>query len=254
MSAAVLAMAYNEPVFFPIWQRYYSRFFSPEDIYVIDHETTDGSLDGEGFVRIPVNNPHDDRTWRTRLVERHQRQLLETYDVVVTTDIDEIVAPDPSLGTLGSYLEAFDREFVNCVGYEVLHMRDTEPPLDPTRPILAQRGWWYANPGYNKPIVATEPVRWVPGFHHREDGRIEPDPRLRLVHLHRADFELALERHRVRAERPSDPDDVASGRGYQNRIVDTEAFESWFYGDSCFEAEGVRIEPERIPERWRSLL
>ena len=48
-------MVYNEAVFLPIWLRYYSRFFAPDDIYVLDHESTDGSTSGSGFVRIPVD-------------------------------------------------------------------------------------------------------------------------------------------------------------------------------------------------------
>ena len=33
-------------------------------------------------------------------IERHQHELLERYDVVLVTDVDEIVAPDPEWGTL----------------------------------------------------------------------------------------------------------------------------------------------------------
>jgi len=254
MSSAVVTMVYDEPVFFPLWHRYYSRFFGPADMYVIDHQTTDGSLDEGEFVRMEAEHPSNDRIWRTRLVEDVQRQLLERYDVVLTTDVDEIVAPDPSVGTLADYLRSFEDDFVNCLGYEVLHRTDSEPPLDLGRPILGQRGYWFRNPGYDKPLIATVPIRWVPGFHQREDGLINRDPDLRLIHLHRIDFELCLERHRTRVSRPSDPLDVAAGRGYQNRIVERAPFTEWFYGDSCFEELGVRIAPEPIPLRWKSLL
>jgi len=59
----VLTIVHNEAVFFPIWLRYYSRFFAPDDIYVLDHETTDGSTDGDGFVRIPVEHECVDMRW-----------------------------------------------------------------------------------------------------------------------------------------------------------------------------------------------
>ena len=56
MSRAVLTMVYNESVFLPIWLRYYSRFFAPEDIYVLDHQSDDGSTNGGGFVRVPLEH------------------------------------------------------------------------------------------------------------------------------------------------------------------------------------------------------
>ena len=54
---------HNEAVFLPLWLRYYSRFFAPEDIYVLDNETTDGSTERDGFVRIPVAHDAVDHTW-----------------------------------------------------------------------------------------------------------------------------------------------------------------------------------------------
>ena len=51
-----------------------------------------------------------------------------------------------------------------------------EPPFDPSRKVLDQRGYWFANEIYDKPVLATEPMHWKPGFHRTEDGRM----RLRL--------------------------------------------------------------------------
>ena len=51
---AVVTIVHNEPVFLPLWLRYYSRFFAAEDIYVLDNQSTDGSAGGRGFNRIEV--------------------------------------------------------------------------------------------------------------------------------------------------------------------------------------------------------
>src|SRR6185503_134162 len=61
--SAVITMVHDEAVFLPIWLRYYSRFFAPGDIYVLDNETSDGSTAAGGFVRIPVAHDRVDHTW-----------------------------------------------------------------------------------------------------------------------------------------------------------------------------------------------
>lgn len=154
------------------------------------------------------------------------------------------------MGTLGEYLDRFAEDWVNCLGYELLHMRDREPPLAIDRPILSQRGTWYFNDLYSKPAVATAPLRWHPGFHGRGDYHMQVDPDLRLIHLHRVDYELCRARHRARASRPWAARDAHEGWGKQNFITAEPAFEKWFYDDSCY--PGFEIQPETIPELWRT--
>jgi hypothetical protein len=138
---------------------------------------------------------------------------------------------------------------VTCIGYEILHMRDWEPPFDPARGVLAQRGWWYFNPSYCKPLLARVPMHWHGGMHARTDGLAAEDGCLHLLHLHRMDYDLCLARHRQRSSVPWNPRDRREGWGYQNRIVEPDAFADWFYHDSC--CGGYPICPEPIPHVWR---
>jgi len=249
---AVLTIVHNEPVFLPIWLGYYSRFFDPDDIYVLDHDTTDGSTVRDGFVRIPVSHESIDHTWMVRTIEQHQRELLEDYDVVLVTDVDEIVAPRPECGTLADYLDALlDEEFVTCFGYELIHMVDREGPFDPSRAVLDQRGYWFHNGMYSKPAVTMEPSRWLPGFHAREDGRMELDPDLCLIHLHRMDYEICLARHRYRSGRRWNERDLSENWARQNLIVDEAEFARWFYGDNTLDDREIMVQP--IPAPWRGL-
>ena len=248
-SRAVITIVNNEPVFLPIWLRYYARFFAPQDIYVLDNESTDGTTARGGFRRIPVAHDGLDNMWMVRTVEHLQRELLDRYDVVVFTDVDELIVPVPSVGTLGQYLDRFDEEWVNCIGYEILQERSTEPPLRPEQPIMNQRHHWFYNDAYDKAAVATAPVSWRPGFHGRADGAYNLDPDLRLIHLHRVDYDICLERHRSRSRRPWAELDASKGWGGHNFITEEPEFGRWFYEDSCF--EDLKINLEQIHPIWR---
>jgi hypothetical protein len=251
---AAITIVHNEPVFLPIWLGYYGRFFEPEDLYVLDNDTTDGSTDGDGFVRIPAPHDRADNAWMVQTVERLQHELIEgDYDVVLVTDVDEIITPTPEWGTLGDYIDELDDWWVNAIGYELIHLADREQPLDPSRPILDQRGYWYANGAFNKPAIATGPMSWLPGFHHRSDRQLNYDPDLRLIHLHRMDFELCRARHLSRKDRPWSEVDRRGGFGVNNWPTEEDEFERWFYENSGFEDDGVRIVVERIPESWKGL-
>ncbi len=251
---ALVTIVHNESVFLPIWLRYYSRFFAAQDIYVLDHQSTDGCTAQGAFQRIAVTHDSVDHTWMVQRIEALQHELLKSYELVVVTDVDEIIAPAPALGTLGDYLDRFDEEWVNCLGYELLHLPDREPRLDLNRPILDQRQFWYFNGAYDKAAVATVPMTWRPGFHGRADFQFNPDPDLRLIHLHRMDYGICLQRHRVRGQLPWAPLDAEKRWAVHNQIVDEAQFHQWFTRDSGFEGfAGFSMQVEQIGALWQGL-
>jgi len=245
-------MVHDESVFLPIWLGYYTQFFGCDDIYVFDHDTTDGSTDGAEYHRLPVSHAGVDHAWMVDTIAAMQHELLERYDMVLVTDVDEIVAPDPDWGTLGDYLDQFDEPFVTTQGWDLVHMRDREPPLDWTRPILDQRRYWFRNWAYYKPILATEPCTWFPGFHARRDGGWNPDERLFLLHLHRMDFDYCMRRHRTRHGMRWNEEDFESGMAAHNRIVDEAELERWFYTET--EVPNVPVKIEEMPAKWKRVI
>ena len=244
----------DEAEMLPIWLGYYSRFFAADDIYVIDHDTQDGSTAGPGFHRIPVTNPTYDVTWLLEQVRCVQHELVARYDTVVVCDVDEIIAPDPASATpdLGAYLDRFDEDFISCVGYEVLHRPEHEPPIDLGAPLLAQRGSWFRNPIYDKPLIASEPMDWTPGCHRRADGMNNYDPDLRLIHLHRMDVERCFERHLRMAALTHARRDIEAGRGWHNRIVARADFDRWFHDERSDGEAPMELEP--IEPRWHTVI
>lgn len=244
-------MVYNEAMFLPLWLGYYSRFFKPQDIYVLDNDSTDGSTDREGFVHIPATRDRVDALWTRDTIQALQHDLIGRYDIVLVTDVDEFIAPVPQLGPLGDYLDRFDEEWVNCLGYELLHDKTREPSFDFSRPILSQRHQWFHNGGYDKAVVTSAPLEWRAGFHGRADFQYNLDPDLRLIHLHRMDYEICLARHRSRQDRRWADLDSEKRWARHNQITEDAGFERWFYGDSCF--EGLEIQLEEIQPTWRNV-
>jgi len=247
---ALVTIVHNEPFFLPIWLDYYSRFFASDDIYVLDHDSNDGSTDIGGFHRIPVSHEGVDHKWMLDTVTNLQHELQHRYDTVLVCDVDEIMAPDPRLGDLGAYLDRFDDPFIASVGFEVLHDPTTEPAFDPDRGVMEQRGTWFASSAYNKPVLGTEPLEWISGFHGLADARFNMDPNLYLIHLHRLDYAQCKRRHHLRRNLTWAEDDLARNYAVHNLVHEGDEFDRWF----ATEKNGLDDTPmttEPIPDFWR---
>jgi len=237
---AVFTLTQNEKFFLPIWLRYYVPQFGPEHVYVLDHRSEGDALAslldlqrGYGFQYLRLEYPisFDDR-WLTKTACHFQRFLLESYRYVLFCGVDEIVAPSPALApTLRDYLSDLQPSLAprRCYGVEVVEHH--EPPLSLDAPILLQRRWGYHCMRYSKPALASVPVLWQPGFSSavnvpRDPSAILPD--LWLFHLHRADFDVCLERHREREQRPWVEGARFRPPYFQNVIVEPDRLRAWF--------------------------
>jgi hypothetical protein len=58
---AVFTIVQNENIFLPIWLKYYSKYFDPKDIYILNHDSNEESM--RACCRYPgvnvVNLHHD---------------------------------------------------------------------------------------------------------------------------------------------------------------------------------------------------
>ena len=126
-------------------------------------------------------------------MSRRAAELLEQYDAVVHADVDELVIADPRrYRDLRAFAAATPAEVVTAVGLDVQHLVGEEEPLDPARPIGAQRRWVRFSAAMCKPVFVRRPVRWAPGF-HRCDAKVQTGG-LFLLHLRYSDIGLGLRR------------------------------------------------------------
>lgn len=199
MRIACITMVYNEPVFLPLWAGYYGRQVDFANLYCMDHGSDDGSTRHLklNYLRLP-RGPLDEQK-RALWVSQFHRQLLGTYDVVIYADVDEFLVPDPArYAGLADYCRRLTATHATALGVNVLHLHDAEPPIDPSRPILAQRRVARFAAAYCKTLIARVPVDWDVGFHHC-DLTPNLDPNLVLFHLKFIDRDLFRADHPKRA-------------------------------------------------------
>ena len=250
---ASFTIAQNEPVMLAVWLDYYARHFDPDDLYVLDHDSTDGSTKGLGgrCRVVPVHRTASfDHRWLRSTVESFQRFLLQSYETVLFAEVDELVVADPTrYAGLEAYIEALERPSARCSGFNVVQQPD-EPPARFDQPLLQDRRYWHASLEYSKRLLSRVPLRWSVGFHDEYNAPDDPpDPALLLVHLHRLDYDSCRERHLSTASRNWSREDIINGLGAQARIAAGEEFDRWFRTGT--EPDASR---ELIPEHIRAIL
>lgn len=193
---AVYTTVHNEKYFLPLWLKYYSELFGMENLYVLDHQSTDGSTSGlQCNVATVRNDTLCDAVWLLSVLKRIQKNLLEKYEYVIRADADEFVIPDSdkykNLSHYLDYMRENSMDTICCFGHEVIHKRFEEPPLDWRKSILAeQRKYWVHIYQYDKPVIASRPMNWTLGVHYEEGIEHKRDDALLLVHLHKVDFDV----------------------------------------------------------------
>ena len=89
---AVFTIVKNENYFLPIWLKHYKKYFNNSDIYVLDHQSNDGSTNNldVNVIRIDYKLAFDHH-WLVQTVQQQQTKLLEEYESVLFAEVDEII-------------------------------------------------------------------------------------------------------------------------------------------------------------------
>lgn len=228
---AVFTIVKNERYFLPKWISHYKRFLESEDIYVLDHQSNDGSTENlDVNVVSVVNEMAFDHQWLVETVQNFQERLLERYECVIFAESDELVySTEMDLTSAVSEFLNSDRQFVKLKGFEVIQDLEREPSLLEDDSIMDKRGSWFHYPIYDKILLSKIPLKWHWGFHACWNVSADESSfayGLTLCHLHRVDFELMLKRHEERAKKWNLKDD--GDAGFQHRIGDREGVLEYF--------------------------
>jgi hypothetical protein len=233
MSAAILTIVHNERHFLPVWLRYYRKHFADADIYVMDNDTTDGSTDSLSCnVEHVTHDTAFDAAWLAATVSHRQAELLREYDVIVFAEADEFIVTKDGLQ---SSLERIKSDVIRVCGFEVMHIHKphrgikAEPPLDISQPILSQRHRWYQSGMFCKPTISRVPLRWKVGFHNCQGHNPPINNEFVLVHLHRVDLDIAIQRNAERVTtRKINRDALERRLGWQNFLGKNQIINQWW--------------------------
>lgn len=252
--SAIFTIIKNEPIFLPIWEKYYTRHFESCDIYILDNESSDLTTlqIAKKYNHLIIYNGCVDYFWLTSTAKDFQKYLLQSYEYVLYTDCDEIIFTNPDKTRLGlrDYIKFTKESIIGSQGFELVHNKINEPKLDLNLGILNQRGYIHESSIYSKLLLSNTPLNWAPGFHTIENSSeisntIKKD--LILLHLHRMDFDFAWEKCQFLSRQNWNVECVEKGAGYQNRISDIKEYEEWFYNDFH---DGRPFNPVQIPSSW----
>lgn len=269
IKVCIITMVKDDHVFFPMWKKYYSQYFSPRDMFVFDNDSDPEfrrqHMSDMNVFHVPseIRNPGKFRndfyknpgfdSARANLISKFCNGLLAYYDRVIYTDADEFLIPsaayDHSLSTF--FEQATLDPFEAPLGINLTHLPDLEPaPLDLTRPVLSQRRYVNITYGHSKPTMRSRQAMWSAGFHGlNKPFSIRND--LFLFHLRDMDVDLRWNNHEKRHQ-----GFVDFGKGdrsswkfkpkrvlkkYHERLSEAEMVDQDFTTvDSCFTAQEVR--------------
>lgn len=240
---AVFTIVKNEKYFMPIWYKYYTRYFPKEDIYILDHQTTDGSLLNIDCNIIPVS--HDkafDAIWLMNTVNNFQKELLKKYEYVIFAEADEILItlenPNHDLRQHVEDMKLNGKNFDVAFSWQLQHNNIYEGDYDPTIPILQQRRTWAREMAFDKTLISAVPLDWDIGFHDTKyrrqqdyfDGKnkIHPNKNLILLHLHHLDYQIFMKR-KLNFSNYNLADQLHPGDAFQQRLKTKKELRDFFH-------------------------
>jgi hypothetical protein len=245
--SAIFTIVKNENYFLPIWIKHYKKYFDESDMYVLDHQSNDGSTDNLSVNVVPViNELAFDHQWLVDTVQNFQKDLLEKYECVVFAESDELLysTEKPLNEVIGELINNPSQDFITCQGYEVIEMKG-EISLTPEDEIFKNRNYWFKTTNYEKTLISKIPLNWCWGFHYANGKPKLFTNGVFMAHLHRVDFEMMLKRHEERAKKWNLKND-GPGVGFQHRIGDREGVMDYF--------KNITSTPELIPDEHKIIL
>lgn len=201
-----LTMVRNDDFYLRRWVAYYGAELGRENLYVYldgKDQIVPSWCDGVNVTavdKIPGQVVEADKG-RIGFLSDKAAELLGKYDLVIGTDADEFLIPDPASGlSLAEYLDKAEiKTSVSGLGVDVGQHTGEEGDIHDDDTFLSQRHYARLSTRYTKTCVIAKPVRWGSGFHRIKGHNFHIGKELYLFHFGYFD----LGRIKARFEDPS---------------------------------------------------
>lgn len=221
----------NESFNLPIWLKYYSQFASPEDMYVFDQNTTDGStndLPCNVIQELHPQNKFFDYKFLSSMIQRRQNWLKTQYRIVIFTECDELIITKDNRNLREYLIEYLSNKqtAIEMTFIDIIQDEEEEAIYDPSVCISKQRSYW--TPAWNgtipdvarKSTIANIPyTATIMGFHGPSATPSVRVDNLIVLHFQMLNIETFKQKHAKRQEQINLYNDVTNKTEYNGDMA-----------------------------------
>lgn len=188
MRIAFLTMVWRDYWLLEKWVSHNEKQVDRRQLYVINHggdPEVDRIANGCNVIHVPREEVTPDLTRRRwDLKGAMTNGLLAFHDVVITTDVDELLLYVGEKSGLAEHLAEAER-IGNATAPVGLNLIPTPADsIDASLPVLARHPNALLAAKYTKPCIAHSRVVFTTGGHGLQRGDFRIDPDILLFHLH----------------------------------------------------------------------
>ena len=237
---AIICPIKDENTYIHKFFEYYKQHLDSKDIYILDFGSSKEYIKDVINPNANIIHSNVDILDALGVFNEIQNYMVllksEGYDFVIPLDVDEILYYHDE-GGLKGFLQSLTKEdnIITCTGYEVIHVPTLQEDLKLDEPWFPQIKYWYANQTYyGKTLISRNQLHWGLGFHkYKVNDIVASDPytnnRLFLIHMHRINFKIAIERHQKWSAMPWSEDTIKNGFNYHYRITERQKIVDWYF-------------------------
>jgi hypothetical protein len=206
----IITTVRDEGAILPQWFNYYLKFFAPEDFYILDDGSTDGSLDAldpnmhvEKLTGIGQNAGANSLA---PVVGQKIKSLLQFYKCVTFVEADDFLIVDPSIYPHGmpqmyeKFLATPQEQIVTFEGWGLIQELNSEPAIELDKPWLGQRKNWIRIPKWDNTLIFKTPPQFYRGYHYIKNTYVKAPVTegCVLIDTHYMDLDICQARHKQR--------------------------------------------------------